>query len=173
MCWLVPHASKPLVREVTWLGRCGRITLTSPSTPSGPNARAMSIIGVHVPHGELINEALHDIVSLVKNRPPLSEWMVIGDWNVDQMFSTDSEQHGDALATSRRASLTSFVDALNARLLLAEAVQVGRAGRWVEETSFGPYTRCPPDDSEAARPSCLDYAITSQTLKCRDRKSVV
>eukprot|EP00969_Alexandrium_andersonii_P235934 10416281-Alexandrium_andersonii.AAC.1 len=87
MAWAVNRKVKHMVRAVHWLGRCGGIHLYQRCNPRFPRSQAVSIyiIGIHNAHGDEQIDCLHDVSTLIRERPRGSKVAILGDMNCDQL----------------------------------------------------------------------------------------
>jgi hypothetical protein len=165
MTWIIRRAVEPLLRAVSWRGRCGSIHLyRKPSYLSdGIN---LFIVGIHGGHLDMLADSLADAAWLVKHRPFGSTPIILGDWNVDLLpdFAEDPwagrRSHSQVLADAQRKDqLMSFLEASRLVLAVPTEVRSPPGGVFALECLLAPITRLPVgEQANRFLPSAIDFA---------------
>ena len=167
MAIIIHHSITHLVRSISSRGRCMAVHLFQ-RTASAEEVISLFIVGIHNSHGDAQIDTLADAAFLVRKRPRGSKVVVIGDFNVDQLPSLQSDPFQDTAQRGRhhieeRVRLEGFADGLELHLHIPEVCTGLPGGPYAQHCLFAPISRVPVGDSAAlCLPSLLDYALASR-----------
>ena len=81
---IVQSSLRRLVQSIVWCNRCGALHLFQKNTNNIDSINSYVIV-LHNAHGDLQDDVLLDIAQLVRRRPRLAQFCILGDWNIDQL----------------------------------------------------------------------------------------
>ena len=79
--FIIPDWFRDAVFQPAWEGRSGALRVKAGSDPK----YSLWVVGVHGAHGDLFDQTLVDLTSLLSAKHRLAQIVCVGDWNVDQL----------------------------------------------------------------------------------------
>ena len=164
MAFLVRRTLMRQVRWRCWRGRCGALFL------EGADGASLFVVGFHGAHGDMAAQGLADLREILACRPHGSQFIVIGDFNIDLLpvSAVDAWSDRDGRASKHREErvlLESLREHLHATVSTAEFAMGAPLTIWAQEVLETVATRIgmQPGPFEDI-PSILDYTLHSADL---------